>query len=452
MHRIARTALIVSVAVLAACGDAPPEQTGKTAKSLPAEGPKVRRIASALPDHYAAALPSTSQALADWREAGTTFPPPTHVVDGLARGDADLFARLAAASEQVAEHDALAWAQGWHQHLHYRDIAPAFCERARTVVEAPPSRLRLALVGSYAGHCARADAQALIVRADTPHWAVLAWYSPWRDRALGAAMPYDDRLAELLRAAIARDDRSAAYEAAAAMARHPDPAAQAALRAAHASVADAAFSARLAQAMQPVPSSSQPAAVASDATRDLATRLRTLGFGRVDPEHRGDATTADALLVEAGHAYWFDVETGTFPNEHDALLRALADTVHPALDGVVFEEVAPDIDDEEGGYVLRAYVDGQMLETPAENLGDWYDVDAVLRLLDAVLLERRSDQRFVLLATMDQTATVVGGPGEALRAALDAGLIRTGDPKAAEALGKAFEGHVRGMLERGESH
>ena len=102
-----------------------------------------------------------------------------------------------------------------------------------------------------------------------------------------------------------------------------------------------------------------------------------------------------------------------------------------ALDGVVFEEIAPDIDAEDGGYVLRAYVDGQRLETTAENLGDWYDVDAVLRLLDAVLLERRSDQRFVLLETMDQTATIVGGKADVLRAALDAGLIKSGDPKAA---------------------
>ena len=143
----------------------------------------------------------------------------------------------------------------------------------------------------------------------------------------------------------------------------------------------------------------------------------------------------------------FDVETGTFPNEHDSLLRSLADMVRPALDGVVFEEIAPDIDAEDGGYVLRAYVDGQRLETTAENLGDWYDVDAVLRLLDAVLLERRSDQRFVLLETMDQTATIVGGKADVLRAALDAGLIKSGDPKAAESLGKAFEDRVKASLD-----
>ena len=447
MRHIATFALTLSLAALSGCSPPPADEAAKTTKTTPV---KVKRSASTLPARYDAALPESSAAMKAWFEGDATPPPQAHVFDAIARGDAAMFERLRAASARVAEADATAWAQAWHQGLHYRDTAPSFCTAAQAIVDAPPSPLRMAVVGTYAEHCATADALPLIVRADTPDWAVLAWYSPWRDPARRAAMPYDARLAAVLNAAIARNDRSTAYEAALAMTMLGDADARAALRTAHAGIRDAAFSAHLAKAMQPLSPPPDAAAAASAATRELATRLRALGFSRVDPDHPGDATTAGDLLVEAGHGYWFDVETGMFPNEHDGLLRALADTVRPALDGVVFEEIAPDIDDEDGGYVLRAYVDGQRLETAAENLGDWYDVDAVLRLLDAALLERRSDQRFVLLETMDQTATVVGGKAEVLRAALDAGLITSGDPKAAEALGKAFEERVRGLLERGE--
>ncbi len=444
MRHIATFALILSLAALSGCSPPPADDVAKTTKSIPVE---VKRSASTLPARYDTALPDSSAAMKAWFEGDATPPPQAHVFDALARGDAVMFERLQAAATRVAEADATAWAQAWHQGLHYRDIGPSFCSTAQAIVDAPPSHLRMAIVGSYAEHCAQADALALIVRADTPDWAVLAWYSPWRDRALGAAMPYDTRLADVLHAAIARNDRSMAYEAALSMAKLSDPAAMTALRAEHAAIQDAEFSNYLAQAMQPLASTPQAATAATADTRALAARLRDLGFSHVDPDHPGDATTADDLLVEAGHGYWFDVETGTFPNEHDSLLRSLADTVRPALDGVVFEEIAPDIDAEDGSYVLRAYVDGQMLETTAENLGDWYDVDAVLRLLDAALLERRSDQRFVLLETMDQTATIVGGKADVLRAALDAGLITSGDPKAAEALGKAFEDRVKASLD-----
>ncbi|MBL0028335.1 MAG: hypothetical protein IPO95_04350 [Rhodanobacteraceae bacterium] len=444
MHRIATFALSLSVAALAGCSPPAANEAAKATKSIPV---KVKRSVSALPARYDTALPESSAAMKAWFKGDATPPPQAHVFDALARGDAVMFERLQAAATRVDEADASAWAQAWHQGLHYRDTTSSFCTTAQAIVDAPPSHLRMAVVGTFAEHCAQADALALIVRADTPDWAVLAWYSPWRDRALGAAMPYDTRLADVLHAAIAHNDRSMAYEAALAMAKLSDPAAMTTLRAEHATIQDAKFSTYLAQAMQSPVSTPQATTAATADARALAARLRDLGFTRVDPDHPGDATTADDLLVEAGHGYWFDVETGTFPNEHDSLLRSLADTVRPALDDVVFEEIAPDIDDEDGGYVLRAYVDGQMLETAAENLGDWYDVDAVLRLLDAALLERRSDQRFVLLETMDQTATIIGGPGDVLRAALDAGLITSGDPKAAEALGKSFEDRVKASLD-----
>lgn len=204
-------------------------------------------------------------------------------------------------------------------------------------------------------------------------------------------------------------------------------------------------------------SAATPAGAVDPATKTLAEELHALGFTRVDPARPPEGSDAASMLVEAGHAYWFDVETGTFPNEHDLLLDSLAELISPTLAGVVFEEVAPEYDDDadandaEGVYLLRAYVDGQLLETPAEDYGDWYDVDAVLRLLDAVLLERKASERFLLLDTSDQTAIIVAANAAALEAAIDAHLLTPGDPNAAEALGKGFEQRVLRSLQQGKA-
>lgn len=176
--------------------------------------------------------------------------------------------------------------------------------------------------------------------------------------------------------------------------------------------------------------------------RARAVQLQSLGFRKVKPDALGEVEGRDAvaILESAGHAYWFDVETGLFPNEHDGLLRALADLVSPALDGATFEEIAPPND--EGPYELVARMDGKVHRVPAENLGDWYDVTAVLRLLDTLIAARKADARLVVLDTQDQTAIVVGGPRNAIGEALRLGLIRSGDAEKPAAAGKAFEAEV----------
>jgi len=183
----------------------------------------------------------------------------------------------------------------------------------------------------------------------------------------------------------------------------------------------------------------RPATHAQRDLRALAVQLRSIGFAKVNPDASGDVEgrDAEAVLEAAGHAYWFDVETGMFPNEHDGLLRALASLVSPALDGATFEEIAPPND--EGPYQLVARMDGKVYRVPAENLGDWYDVTAVLRLLDTLIAARRADARLLMLDSDDQTAVVVGGSRKAVGEALRLGLIRSGNADEPAAAGKAFE-------------
>ena len=157
----------------------------------------------------------------------------------------------------------------------------------------------------------------------------------------------------------------------------------------------------------------------------LAERLLELKL-ITRPTREEPGATVEDLLTSAGVATRFDTETGQFPNEHDVLLAELAELTGPLLEDVVFEERAPL--DEGGAYVLRAYDRGQRLSARARNLGDWFDVGAVIGLLNVVLRDRGSELRFVSAPTGDQTALLIVAPKQALIAARTEGLIRFQSP------------------------
>jgi hypothetical protein len=165
-----------------------------------------------------------------------------------------------------------------------------------------------------------------------------------------------------------------------------------------------------------------------------------------------ESDSAENILVAAGLAHWFDVETGTYPNEHDSLMRSLALLVAPDLQDTVFEETAPGIDDESHPYELTAYANGKRYRTQAQNYSDWYDVEAVLRLLNKVMADRNATVRFMPLDTTDQTLIVVAASPATLEKATQAGLLKAGqDVREAEHLGKEFERDViEEILPRGE--
>jgi hypothetical protein len=179
-------------------------------------------------------------------------------------------------------------------------------------------------------------------------------------------------------------------------------------------------------------------------------RLDALGITRIAPPDPADArpvVEVTDVLERRGRISSFDVETGQWPNEHDELLGDLAQLVAPALDGAIFEEVAQRSYEDAGPYSLRAYIGGKRYVVPAENNGDWYDVGAVLGLLNAVLADRGSDQRYMVLETGDQTAIVLAGPAAGLRALVDEGLVQPANADAGMSAGKAFEDKVFNSLQ-----
>ncbi len=123
-----------------------------------------------------------------------------------------------------------------------------------------------------------------------------------------------------------------------------------------------------------------------------------------DGEH--PVSILDALAAR-DRALALDPESGTFPTPHDVLLRQLTRLVAPALDEVVFEQIAPDESQMAvGRYTLRAFVQGRVLETYARNYGDFYDVEAVVGLVNTLLARRGALDRCRISEETQLTAIV----------------------------------------------
>lgn len=442
-------------------------------------GPVVTIDRAPVPKRYSAPLPFTAQGLHAWEEGDPALPPVGHVVDHLLAGDAGMFKRLQRSAKRVPADQTLAWAEGWQSLTRLRVASEAFCAQARPVMAGTASGFRDALSGAFAANCRKPEDAALLLRADTPYWAVLEAYEDLIE-VNPTPPPFGQVLVDAAQQAIDKGNRFEAWGAALTLARRPEPEAWAALHALQKRVppgelADElatsfyltgdpalhAIAARVCAGMdkqhyvcEEGPRKDSPGAALEAPPKDTAAavesaraQLVSLGFSRLEDSAARTYEHADPtrLLTQAGYVHAFDAETGRFPNEHEAVLRPLAQLVQPALDGAVFEEVFPT--DENGAYTLVAYLDGKRYRTPAQNRGDWYDVDAVLRLLEAMLEERGRPERFASLYTRDQVALIVGGPRSAVDGAISAGLLQPGDSDQAERHGKASEAFVRKLLE-----
>lgn len=178
----------------------------------------------------------------------------------------------------------------------------------------------------------------------------------------------------------------------------------------------------------------------TDAT---ALGARMVEMHLIEDTHPEAVTPLDHLIAD-GRVLQFDTETGIYPNEHDSLLRRLSALAPDVLQGAIFAEEANA--DSDAPYQLHAWREDQRWSTPARNLGDWYDVNAVVSMLNAMARAADSRVRWVVLTTDDQTALVVAAPDDALRGALSQGLIEAAAADAARTTG--LEAEERALQER----
>jgi hypothetical protein len=474
--------------VLTGC-NSEPFATENEGLAAPKSSAKLEKQTFTLPARYGAALPNSVATWKAWQEGGDLrFPPPSHTGDLIAQGDADYFQRLLRAAQSVVATERLQWSELWRTNLRYQDANTLFCEQAKPVMLGESSAARSALWSLYAMDCASIGEIDLLLRADTPARAVIDLYQDDTGDERPKSWPFRPALLNAARDIISTGTISEARTAAFQLAEMRDVRALAGLRDIYGSLheqprakqvamaffrsadaADRAIAERVCQQMSKPDVMCQEASQSPEGLDEVSQmtltndqrktvqqridQLQTAGFAdaaAVDFSALDD-DRFESILTAAGRAYWFDVETDNYPNQHDHLMRKLARLVRPALDGAVFEEQAPPLKEGDSSnadiYELFVYADGLRWHISAEDLGDWYDLDKVLILLNRVLIDRGSAQRLRVLQTQDQTATVVGGSVSALQNAFRSGILRAGGAQSAESSGKAFERKVRDQLE-----
>ncbi len=152
--------------------------------------------------------------------------------------------------------------------------------------------------------------------------------------------------------------------------------------------------------------------------------------------------TVAKLLTQYGRIHWFDGETGFFPNNHDFLLDQIA-TLSKELSIATFKEVAPgEYNDYDSPYQLIASFKGKEYHQVAQNYGDWYDISAVLTLLNNIAIDNQLPDRFITLPTGDQTAIVLVIQQDILKQFITKGLVPVSAENRAMLLGKSAENNL----------
>ncbi|MFN3648842.1 MAG: hypothetical protein ACK47B_04600 [Armatimonadota bacterium] len=244
----------------------------------------------------------------------------------------------------------------------------------------------------------------------------------------------------------------AAIRAAAALADRLDPADRAAVRwAEHGITAEKALQ-RLGElkVLDEKALARARAKLAAALKQEPADRLTDDGIyeysqaGREADDPTGAKRFLGATFEAAGLLTSFDAETGVIPVRHDRLLRDFA-----RHSGGAFKPEAPyerwlgSDDDEEAPYVVQFIHGGKLYKFKAENLGDWYDVTAVVDAANRALADAGERRRFVALVGDGQVAELVFADPEALAAAAKELFLPLGDdPNAAVDSGKEFEDEV----------
>lgn len=160
-------------------------------------------------------------------------------------------------------------------------------------------------------------------------------------------------------------------------------------------------------------------------------------------------TTEPAMLTralgQAGLLTHFDTETGFVPCHHEELIREFAEgsggKCRPECPVQIWHR--QDEDDYDSPYTVQFLYRNRLYRFAAENYGDYYDVEAVVRALNKALETGGQRERYVGLYTGDQCACFVfADPKGFVPIAQKYGLPLSEHPSEAMRAGRAYEQHV----------
>lgn len=145
----------------------------------------------------------------------------------------------------------------------------------------------------------------------------------------------------------------------------------------------------------------------------LARRLDALGSldpgweGRLAPKAAAGLSALEQVLWAGKRATVFDREIGRIPVGHDGLLVQLARYTSGAVVPEAALERYLEDDDATEAYTVDFIVDDTLYSFQPRDLGDFYDVQAVVSALNVAVRNAGCSERLILLADGGQTASVL---------------------------------------------
>jgi hypothetical protein len=167
-----------------------------------------------------------------------------------------------------------------------------------------------------------------------------------------------------------------------------------------------------------------------------------------------DTTEPSLLTLALGYSdltVYFDTETGSLPCKHHDLIldfaRSSGGRFGPECPVQIWH--CQDEDDYKGPYTVQFIYCGRLYRFAAENYGDYYDVDAVVRAMNVALEHNGQRERYIGLYTGDQCAHFVfADPAAFIPIAQRYGLPLSQDGSEAMRAGRAYEQHVFDSLKK----
>jgi hypothetical protein len=165
------------------------------------------------------------------------------------------------------------------------------------------------------------------------------------------------------------------------------------------------------------------------------------------PDHPAHLSRA---IGDAGLETGFDTETGFVPCHHEELIREFAEhsagRFTPECPIQIWHQ--QDENDYDGPFTVQFIYRGRLYRFGAENFGDYYDVESVVRALNKALEHNKQPERYIGMYTGDQTASFVfADPKAFLPIAKTYGLPLEEDASAGMRAGRDFEDQVFEDLE-----
>ncbi len=123
------------------------------------------------------------------------------------------------------------------------------------------------------------------------------------------------------------------------------------------------------------------------------------------------------FLSVSGIHHWFDTETDMVPVDYNNLIKTLSKNSNGKFEHIKVWMDAVEVEAEDKiKYKIYLSANHKVYIIEPEDIGDWYELSSVLAIMNRALKDAGLKEKYVLLEALDQTAEIMFGPEEKVKA------------------------------------